>query len=185
MINRFRIFWSKLDQGGLRIAALYMLVGGGWILFSDNLAAIGTQTDRISVSVSIYKGWGFMLVTGIMLYLLIQKDNHSLRAVNKNYLLLAENISDVIWVLDLNTSSFTYISPSIQQLRGLTFKDDGRNHAGFSLACQLGIFDEYFANPHRRVPTGDDQELHRPIGTMPQGWLDDLGGGDQPLCCKL
>ena len=122
-MNRFRIFWSKLDQGGLRIAALYMLVGGGWILFSDNLAAIGTQTDRISVSVSIYKGWGFMLVTGIMLYLLIQKDNHSLRAVNKNYLLLAENISDVIWVLDLNTSSFTYISPSIQQLRGLALKE--------------------------------------------------------------
>ena len=123
MKNRFRTFWSKLDQGGLRIAALYMLVGGGWILFSDNLAAVGTQTDRISVTVSIYKGWGFMLVTGIMLYFLIQRDNHSLRAVNKNYLLLAENISDVIWVLDLNTSSFTYISPSIQQLRGLTFKE--------------------------------------------------------------
>lgn len=36
-----------------------------------------------------------------------------------NYRLLAQNSSDVIWTLD-NDYSFTYISPSIYQLRGLT-----------------------------------------------------------------
>jgi PAS domain S-box-containing protein len=38
----------------------------------------------------------------------------------RRYRLLAENAHDVIWTLDLATRSFTYISPSITALRGLT-----------------------------------------------------------------
>lgn len=40
----------------------------------------------------------------------------------KKYRLLAENAEDVIWTLD-NQFQFTYISPSIQKLRGLTPKE--------------------------------------------------------------
>ncbi len=36
------------------------------------------------------------------------------------YRLLAENMVDVIWVLDVATLRFTYVSPSVQQLRGYT-----------------------------------------------------------------
>ncbi len=36
------------------------------------------------------------------------------------YRLLAENMADVIWTLDVGTSRFTYMSPSIQQLRGFS-----------------------------------------------------------------
>ncbi|MBE7411694.1 MAG: PAS domain S-box protein [Leptospiraceae bacterium] len=38
----------------------------------------------------------------------------------KKYRLLAENSTDVIWVLNLTENRFTYISPSIFSLRGLT-----------------------------------------------------------------
>ncbi|HPS49960.1 MAG TPA: ATP-binding protein [Bacteroidales bacterium] len=37
-----------------------------------------------------------------------------------NYRLLAENTSDVIWILNIEQNRFKYISPSIYQLRGLT-----------------------------------------------------------------
>ncbi|MDZ4726246.1 MAG: ATP-binding protein [Leptospira sp.] len=40
-----------------------------------------------------------------------------------NYRLLAENSSDVIWVYDLILQRYTYISPSIYQLRGLRVKE--------------------------------------------------------------
>jgi PAS domain S-box-containing protein len=36
------------------------------------------------------------------------------------YRLLANNISDVIWILDLEAMRFTYVSPSVEQLRGFT-----------------------------------------------------------------
>ncbi len=39
------------------------------------------------------------------------------------YQLLAENISDVIWIMDLEIKRFRYISPSIFRLRGLTVEE--------------------------------------------------------------
>lgn len=38
----------------------------------------------------------------------------------EKYRLITENASDVIWVLNINTRRFTYISPAVMQLRGFT-----------------------------------------------------------------
>lgn len=38
----------------------------------------------------------------------------------EKYRMLAENITDVIWVLNINTKKFTYISPSVINLTGFT-----------------------------------------------------------------
>ena len=38
----------------------------------------------------------------------------------QRYRLLADNIGDVLWTLDLDTRRFTYVSPSIEKLRGYT-----------------------------------------------------------------
>lgn len=41
----------------------------------------------------------------------------------RQYNLIANNITDVIWTLDIKTRQFTYISPSIIRLRGLTVEE--------------------------------------------------------------
>jgi two-component system, cell cycle sensor histidine kinase and response regulator CckA len=41
----------------------------------------------------------------------------------RRYRLLAEHVHDVIWTLDLATRRFTYISPSITKLRGLSVEE--------------------------------------------------------------
>jgi len=41
----------------------------------------------------------------------------------RKYDLIANNCKDVIWTLDISTLKFTYISPSIIQLRGLTVEE--------------------------------------------------------------
>ncbi|HNY03215.1 MAG TPA: PAS domain S-box protein, partial [Bacteroidales bacterium] len=47
----------------------------------------------------------------------------AIRESEQKYRLLAESISDVIWILDLETSRFDYVSPSIEKLRGFTLDE--------------------------------------------------------------
>ncbi|MDL2337532.1 MAG: PAS domain S-box protein [Pseudomonadota bacterium] len=46
-----------------------------------------------------------------------------LRISEERYRMLAENVSDVIWVLDLKSRRLTYVSPSVQQHRGFTAEE--------------------------------------------------------------
>ncbi len=46
-----------------------------------------------------------------------------LRASEKRYRLISENTADVIWTLDIAAGRFTYVSPSVTQLRGFTVEE--------------------------------------------------------------
>lgn len=47
----------------------------------------------------------------------------ALREKEERFRTMAENITDVIWTLNLNQNRFTYISPSVFQLRGYTVEE--------------------------------------------------------------
>ncbi|MGB5985908.1 MAG: ATP-binding protein [Desulfobacterales bacterium] len=46
-----------------------------------------------------------------------------LQASEERYRLIAENVTDTIWTLDLATLKFTYISPSVFKMRGYTVQE--------------------------------------------------------------
>jgi PAS domain S-box-containing protein len=52
-----------------------------------------------------------------------KKMGENLRASELKYRLIAENTSDVIWVYNFHLQRFTYVSPSIMQLRGFTVEE--------------------------------------------------------------
>ena len=56
-----------------RIVAIYAVAGGLWILFSDRLLEMLVPTASAMGMIQTLKGWFFILVTGCLLYLLIDR----------------------------------------------------------------------------------------------------------------
>ena len=68
---------SARNRGALQIATLYLTLGSLWILFSDRVAARIAVNKEMLAAISLYKGWGYVLLTAALLYWLIR--NHTLR----------------------------------------------------------------------------------------------------------
>ena len=47
----------------------------------------------------------------------------ALKASELRYRMIAENVSDVLWVLDVSDGRFLYVSPSVERLRGYTVEE--------------------------------------------------------------
>lgn len=46
-----------------------------------------------------------------------------LRQLNEEYRLISENTGDTIWILDIETQKFTYVSPSVEKLLGYSVQE--------------------------------------------------------------
>ncbi len=52
-----------------------------------------------------------------------KRAEETLRDREAHYRLLADNLADVLWTLDVQTMRFTYVSPSVQRLRGYSAQE--------------------------------------------------------------
>ncbi|MDF2904483.1 MAG: hypothetical protein K0S25_2121 [Bacillus sp. (in: firmicutes)] len=57
---------------GMKICSIYALVGILWITFSDQFVVYLARDVDEMVLMSTYKGWGFILLTTLLLYILVQ-----------------------------------------------------------------------------------------------------------------
>lgn len=111
--------------GAIKIAGLYLLIGFLWILFSDQLVDLLVSDQDLYHQISVYKGWGYVLVTGILLYFLIK--NHTDRlSIGEAWLRMAYDAAKMgTWRHDIS--------------KGVVYFDDrARIHYGFdSLEASL------------------------------------------------
>lgn len=64
----------KKIPSDIKISIIYIILGWCWILFSDNLVASMFSDQHTINEVQTYKGWFYVLITGILLYFLIKSD---------------------------------------------------------------------------------------------------------------
>ena len=84
-------------SSALKISLIYALIGGIWILLSDRAATIlFTNPDQLSI-VQTYKGWFYVIVTALILFILIKNDKNTLDIAEQNFTDLFESATEGIF----------------------------------------------------------------------------------------
>lgn len=94
-------------RSALNITLIYLLFGGFWILFSDQLLNYLVADPALQLRLQTFKGWFYVAVTGLMLYLLIGRSaagmlraNGELRRSEEDLQTVLNTIPALVFVTD-------------------------------------------------------------------------------------
>ncbi|NJN97581.1 MAG: PAS domain S-box protein [Anaerolineales bacterium] len=107
----------------LKIAGLYLLTGSLWILFSDQLALMLTRDPVLLNRISLFKGWGYIVVTALLLYWLIQRYTAGLSQSEARYRSLFQNNHSVILLIDPKSGRIVDANSSACAFYGYTHSE--------------------------------------------------------------
>lgn len=109
-----------------KIVVIYALAGGLWILFSDTLLEFMVKDSQLMARIAIVKGWGFILVTAVILFTFIQRYvtrlnvvNETLRESERRFRELMERVHMIAVMLDTN-GEITFCNDFLLELTGWT-----------------------------------------------------------------
>lgn len=115
------------------------------------------------------------ILTGVVMDITKNKlSEEVIRKSEAQYRLLADNISDVPWVLNIKTGTWNYMSPSVERLTGFTVEEtlqktinevmtqSSYDYLAKALADRISLF---FSNPHKKNYYIDEIEQIRKDGS--------------------
>ncbi|TVQ12590.1 MAG: PAS domain S-box protein [Balneolaceae bacterium] len=121
------------------ITLLYVVSGVVWIAYSDRLLASMIDDIELMARIQTYKGWVYVLVTGMLLYLLIRlyssrirKTGNELRRSELKYRNLVDHSGYAILLFTRNLN-IDYCSPVITKILGFDSHElsDGKSIGDF------------------------------------------------------
>lgn len=115
-INKFLQFFYTCWLTPLTLTLLYIFVGLLWIFGSDYLLATTIGNSLIANQLEVGKGAFFVIITGSMLYLLLQRWRKELLKVHNQISATLNAIPDLLFEVDLEGKYYDYHSPRIHLL---------------------------------------------------------------------
>ena len=109
-------------QVDLRVALLYALFGGLWILLSDRLLAAIITDISLLTSLQTYKGWFFVVTSALLIYTLLRREL-TLRKITEGK--FEESKERYRLLFETSIDAFLLTTP------------DGSIHAANPAACQM------------------------------------------------
>lgn len=91
----------------VRIGIFYLVAAAVWILTSDRIVETLFVDKEALSTVQTVKGWGFVIVNAILLYLWTNHHTNKLERANQEYRLLFEKNPQPMWTYDPDTLAFT------------------------------------------------------------------------------
>lgn len=86
--------WTS--AGALRVAGIFTLIGGLWILVSDRLVLVLVQDPETASNISTVKGWLFVLATAVLLYSLVARELRARRTVEDQLREANTNLQSIV-----------------------------------------------------------------------------------------
>lgn len=114
----FRIF-----SPALRVALLYLLIGGAWIIFSDRILESLVQDAAQLGRWQSVKGIGFVLAMAVLLYV---ERAYAIRLSRRQEELLSQRLAlfeqapTPLWVVDMESLQFLAVNPAAEKFYGFS-----------------------------------------------------------------
>ncbi len=109
----------------LRIIIIYMIVGGLWMLLSEEMLMTIVSDPTTFARLEILIDWLYIVATAWMLYGLIRRNvattqeaTEALRESEEQFRQLAEHVQEVFWLYSPDQGRFTYVSPAYEKTWG-------------------------------------------------------------------
>jgi diguanylate cyclase (GGDEF)-like protein/PAS domain S-box-containing protein len=107
---------NDLKYENIKICLIYLIVGFLWILFSDKVASMITKDNKMLLEMSTYKGWMYVIVTAVILYILIKAFIKKVENTEKR---LHESYEELTAVNEELEAYVQQLTASEQELRSL------------------------------------------------------------------
>ncbi|MCF7803535.1 MAG: PAS domain S-box protein [Candidatus Marinimicrobia bacterium] len=115
-----------LSKAEFKIASFYILISGIYIYISDNILPAHLEGTDALIRYQTYKGWGFVLVSGLLLYFLIRKykayqSKYETRReqLETHFRAVAEHGRDIVYRYTFQPEEeIEYISPAVEKITG-------------------------------------------------------------------
>ena len=164
---------SADKKAAFKIAAIYLLFSGVWILFSDQILYFFVRSAVIMTKFQTIKGGAFVLTTAVLIFFLLKKEialqmraRDELRASEEKYRMVVNNSPDLLYRTD-SEGIVTFITPSITPLTGYSMEET----IGMNIAQELYLHPkerEIFSNELKKKGSVKNYEaqLRRKDGSI-------------------
>ncbi len=119
-----KAYFSTDKKSAFKIALIYMIFSGCWILFSDQVLYFFVSNSHLLTKIQTIKGGAFVLVTSLMVFILLQKELKQLIQVRQRlneseekYRTVVNSSPDLLYRTDME-GRVVFVSPSVRRLTG-------------------------------------------------------------------
>jgi two-component system, OmpR family, phosphate regulon sensor histidine kinase PhoR len=92
--------WRWVPSAPPRIVAIYVVLGLGWITFSDRVLEALVPESGLRATLQTAKGSAFVILTAAVLYFLIRRSERGLRALSAEVRATLDSMADAVLLVD-------------------------------------------------------------------------------------